>query len=266
MGGAVKIPASWISCLSRNSWVSLPISTSICWGGFLEESEVVCQMSFFTAEKYGLWKQGVDEGGSEKRREKERERLIERLREKQGKWKEGENSTLSFHFWGKKLTMLVLVWRNVVYVPMRRSFIFILINISGFAHIQKIILQDQNCTCSSQWPIFCPSPLKLLCSKAKSKQCSKKKKKKAASSWQFPFYSTCCQGHLEVKPNSPFGLFCFFLPFPPPSTYVRTDMVYSFYLNSIITLDFYQTSVSGSRKGDWMWVWVGQGPVALSGR
>lgn len=54
-------------------------------------------MSFFIAEKYGLWKQGVDEGGSEKRREK-KEKERERLREKQGKWQEGENSTLSFHF------------------------------------------------------------------------------------------------------------------------------------------------------------------------
>lgn len=143
--------------------------------------------------------------------------------------------------------------------------IFILIDTSGFAPIpQQITVQDQTAPAAHNDLFFAPVP--QSCSVAKPSQ--NNAQKKAASSWQFPFHSTCCQGRLEVKLNSPFGLFFFFffLPPSPPSTYVHTDMVYSLYLNSIITLDFYQTWGQGSRKGDWTWVWVWQSPVALSGR
>lgn len=144
--------------------------------------------------------------------------------------------------------------------------IFILIKSSGFAYIpRQIIVQDQNGTCSSQWPIFCPSPPKLLCSKAKSKQCSKKGCKFLAISLPLHMLPRSPRGEAELS-IWPFFFFFFFLPFSPPSTYVHTDMVYSLCLNSIITLDFYQTWGQGSRKGDWPWVWVWQGPVALSGR
>lgn len=89
------------------------------------------------------------------------------------------------------------------------------------------------------------APVPQSCSVAKPSQ--NNAQQKTASSWQFPFYSTCCQGHLEVKLNSLFGLFCFFLPISPPSTYVHTDMVYSLHLNSIITLDFYQAWGQGKQ-------------------
>ena len=56
-------------------------------------------MRFFTTEKHGLWKQGVKEGGSEKRREIEGGRGRE-----ERTW-----STLPFSFGGEKLIMLVLM-------------------------------------------------------------------------------------------------------------------------------------------------------------
>lgn len=61
---------------------------------------------------------------------------------------------------------------------------------------------------------------------------------------------------LHVLPRSPSGdaelaiwtFFAFSSPSSPPSTYVHTDMVYSLYLNNIITLNFYQTSGQGKQE------------------
>lgn len=266
----VKIPAFWISCLSLNLWVSLPTLISISWGGNFESQELVCQMRFFTTEKHSLSKEGVKEGGSERRWERWRDRLREEGREgekKGGRGAGGGKERMPFYpsiFWGKNpLMLLVLLQCKVVCVPMRKSFLFILINTSGFAHtLQQIIVQDQNCTCGSQWPIFCPSPPKLLCSKAKSKQCSTKDCKFLAISLLLHMLPRSPRGEAELS----ICLLCFFLPISPPSTYVHTDMVYSLYLNSIITLISNRPGVRGSREGDWMWVWVWQGPAALSGR
>lgn len=154
-------------------------------------------------------------------------------------------ATLAFHFWERKTQLCCWCYYNVKWpvLSMRESFIFISINTSGFAHIHfRLQFKIKTAPAVHNNLFFVPVP--QSCSVAKPRQ--NNAQQKTASSWQFPFYSTCCQGHPEVKLNSPFGLFCLFLPISPPSTYVHTDMVYSLYLNSIITLDFYQTW--GQRK------------------
>lgn len=161
--------------------------------------------------------------------------------------------------------MLVLIWCKVVYAPMMKSSTFILINISGFAHIQQIIVQDQNCTCSLQWPIFCPSPLKLLCSKAKIKQYSKKKKRLQVPG-NFPSTPHAAKVTSRWSWTLHLALFAFSSPFPlPPLKYLLICFI-AFTSIALSPWIFIRLWVSRSRKGDWMWVWVWQGPVALSGR
>lgn len=86
--------------LSESAYINQYLLRRVPWGvrGSLS-NELFQSREVWSMEARGRWRR---EWEKEREEEKERDRLRERLSEKQGKWKEGENSTLSFHFSRKK--------------------------------------------------------------------------------------------------------------------------------------------------------------------